>query len=137
LRRRRRLGPGDPGGEDQGEEEEAGVREQVRAGEELAAPPGDPEGNVEERLVDQIGQQRADEERAPRGGGEGAVRAERELLADAEVAEREHGARILNGLLRSVQAFTRNRTESMVQTRCRPLSLPLSPLARGEGKPLR
>jgi hypothetical protein len=91
------VGSREPGGGGQRQQEQAGVREQVRAGQELAAPSADPERDVEERLVDQVGQQRAEEEGAAGGGGEGAVRARRELLSDAEVAERKHCARILNG----------------------------------------
>ena len=85
-------------GDDQGQQEQARVREQVRAGEDPrrgAAPPGEPERDVEEGLVDEIGEKRAEEERALLEGGEAAVRPRRDLLADAEMPEREHAV-ILN-----------------------------------------
>ena len=67
-----------------------------------AAPPGEPERDVEEGLVDEIGEKRAEEERALLEGGEAAVRPRRDLLADAEMPEREHAV-ILNVEQRSAK----------------------------------
>jgi len=74
----------------QRDQEHGRVREQVRAGQDPRRPSRQPERDVEERLVDQIGKQRAEEERVSFGARKGTVGPGRDLLSDAEVAEGEH-----------------------------------------------
>jgi hypothetical protein len=83
-------GPREPRRYHQEQKKEGRVREQVRAGEDVTPPVVQPERDVEEGLVDQIGEQRAEEERALLRRGEAAIRPRRDLLADAQVPERKH-----------------------------------------------
>src|SRR6266498_698866 len=113
--RARRQRSRDSRGEDQGQQEQARVREQMRAGQDPRrgpSPAGEPERDVEEGLVDQIGEQRAEKERALLEGGKVAVRPGRDLLADAEMPEREHAA-ILNAEQRSAKRGSRWAAQSM------------------------
>ena len=53
----------------------------------LPRQPGPP---IVERLVDEVGQEHADEERALVGAGKPSIRPRRQLLRDAYVPEQEH-----------------------------------------------